>query len=917
MTWQIPLIKQLSLAGLLVCVLLVLVPMDAGAEESLEVKVERMLQEKDLLLQQNRHNEAYELLKKVTEIAPDDPIAYYHLAVIHFMRNEYKQGIPLVRRSVELMPENLGLRQAYARALREGKQYEEAIVQYKLLVQRLPQDGKGFADADKQLSLLLLQKAVSVGDTAEFDSLASELMANYGNNPAVVYRLGDIYFNKYHRYDKAEQAYQRLVELRPNNPVSHYNLGNVYDAQGRLLEAEQAYSRVFKLNPDPKLERIAEIKLKVVQGLRLLKEDDVVISRQAFERVIELDPRHVIANMNLGLLYIESEELALAANAFENVLRVEPLEFEARLRLATVYLDMGEAIDAVRELDRVVQQSGDNNLIARATNVLSILERTVGAQRMAGMRGVIDTYALLDSELKADPNNVAALYNRAELLHQEGDREAAMAALLKVIDIDPNHVDSRVRLGSLYEEQDDYIKAAEQYGYAVSLMDENGRFVFDTNKGALPEPVVTRQNQRFQAIRNRLWSAQAGWHMSGQSVQGVVGAEVLYNTILEVSPDDPSALWGMAQAKSKEGHLEEAAGFYERMLERSPGNLRVVYRLAGLYERLSEEEKSLPLYGQILVDVTAKPELKKIAAKRAEAIRRKLNGISYNLAYSLATDDNSQSSDRNKTFEYRSDTTGAANYNYKLKKNLSFSLNVSGSYQVYHVQQYDFFHLNLSPSLVYDDKKYSLTAAWQRSSQYGVLRENDTVTRRNNFILNGSYRPSGRYIYQGMLSYQTYASEVNPFIDANTTSANIVMYIRDDDGLTYNLGYTLISKDNNNDLGNDYANISNALKVGVNRWLNESLSVNGSFSAGFDWFKNMDSSVAHRYRRKNIVLQFTAGANYRINDRYSLNGGYSYMRQRSTLPVGVGLTGTSRFEQGSSLGTFQRRSLNAGLRVSF
>ncbi len=907
--------NRIGIAVLLLCMLFMLGSENVRGQESVDSRVESMLKEKDLLLKQNRLADAYRVLTEITELAPKNPIPYYHMAVIDFMRNDYEQGIPLVRRSVELMPDNLGLRQAYARALREGGYREEAIVQYKFLTQRFPKSSKPFADADKQLSLLLLDQAVSAGNRTEFDRLALDLMSRYGDNPSVVYRLGDVYMNKYHQYDKAEQSYLLLLELRPNNPVSHLNLGNVYEAQGRLLDAEKAFSRVLKFNPDPKLARIATIKLNVNQGLRLLKKDDVILSRQAFEKVVELDPMHVIANMNLGLLYIESDELALAVEAFKKVLKVAPREFEARVRLGTVYLDMGEVVDAIRELDAVVNQSGDARLIRRTLGILATLEGRIGKQKMLGMRAIINAYNEIDNEIEKDPSNVEAIYRRAELLHQERDREAARAELLKVVSIDPHHIDSRVRLGSLYEEDDDFIKAVEHYGYAISLMDENGRFVFDPNKDALPEEVAARQLARFRAIRNRLWSAQAGWNMQRQD--GAADAQVLYATILAVTPNDPSALWGMAQSKSRQGHLEEAAEYYERMLNSTEGNLRVMYRLATLYERLSEEENALPLYKAILLDVTAKPGLRKVAKERSEAIRRRINGISYSLGYSLAMEDNAQSTEQNKVFEYRSDTSGSANYNYKLKKNLSFSLKTSGSYQVYHVQQYDFFHFNFAPSFVYEREKYSLTTAWQRSSQYGVLRENDSVTRRNNFMLNGTYRHSHQYVYQGTLSYQTYASKVNPFIDANTLSANVVAYVRMDGGLTYNFGYSLVSKDNNNKAGEDYANISNSLKAGVSRRMNEALSINGNFSAGFDWFKNMDSGVAHRYRRNNIVLQTYLGASYRINDRYSLTGGYSYLFQRSTLPTGLGLTGTSRFEQGSYLGSFQRVSVNVGLRVSF
>jgi tetratricopeptide (TPR) repeat protein len=45
-------------------------------------------------------------------------------------------------------------------------------------------------------------------------------------------------------------AYERALQLRPDYPEAHNNLGNVLRTQGRVAQAILCYERALQLRPD-------------------------------------------------------------------------------------------------------------------------------------------------------------------------------------------------------------------------------------------------------------------------------------------------------------------------------------------------------------------------------------------------------------------------------------------------------------------------------------------------------------------------------------------------------------------------------------------------------------------------------------------------------------------------------------------
>jgi predicted TPR repeat methyltransferase len=129
------------------------------------------------------------------------------------------------------------------------------------------------------------------------------------------------------RLDEATAAYERAVELDPDHANAHNNLGVVLRAQGRIADAEAAYRTAIRIDPD---HADAHHNLGVLlNGLGRRRE-----AALCFSRVITLRPRHPEARRLLALAHHTLGEVDKAIDVFDEWLREEPDDPIARHMLA-------------------------------------------------------------------------------------------------------------------------------------------------------------------------------------------------------------------------------------------------------------------------------------------------------------------------------------------------------------------------------------------------------------------------------------------------------------------------------------------------------------------------------------------------------------------------------------------------------
>lgn len=131
--------------------------------------------------------------------------------------------------------------------------------------------------------------------------------------------------------NKAIDCYKKVIALNPNNYDAKTDLGVCY-AEGTS-------------NP--------------MQGILMLRE------------VVQQNPKHIMAQFNLGVLSVKSGQLDKAVDRFKNVLEIDPSIEDARFLLAKTYMQMGNKEEALKNFGILQKESKDDGLLKEVESLIS------------------------------------------------------------------------------------------------------------------------------------------------------------------------------------------------------------------------------------------------------------------------------------------------------------------------------------------------------------------------------------------------------------------------------------------------------------------------------------------------------------------------------------------------------------------
>src|SRR5687768_8608044 len=151
---------------------------------------------------------AADIFRKVVSLKPDFAIAQTQLCSLMFVLQNYKEGMPVCRRSVALSNSQT-----------------------------------------RSLARAVLANMYSL--SKDYDRAIAELQAVIKDDPKFVYAhqaLGVTYMLM-KKWDKSIAAFKEAIRIEPENAESHLQLGAVYWEAGKSSEANQEYAILLNLNP--------------------------------------------------------------------------------------------------------------------------------------------------------------------------------------------------------------------------------------------------------------------------------------------------------------------------------------------------------------------------------------------------------------------------------------------------------------------------------------------------------------------------------------------------------------------------------------------------------------------------------------------------------------------------------------------
>ncbi|MBI4442896.1 MAG: tetratricopeptide repeat protein [Acidobacteria bacterium] len=326
--------------------------------------------------------------------------------------------------------------------------------------------------------------------------------------------------------------YKKVLSREPELIAAHRNLGILLVEQQTAAQAEEHLRFVVEKQPND-----ATAIFYWAEALSALQR--TAEARGAYERVLGLDPDHVLAHLGAGKLLTETDPAA-AENHLRIALQKDPSLEEAQLLLAGAVearalndpARLGEAAQLYEQY--LAEHPGRSDVQLRLGQVYAASQKfEAAAEQFEALRKAGDSSpelreALLQAYLRGSAANPAA------------NKEKAAALLEEILAQDESNAEMRLLYGRLQMEKKQYRQAAEQFLRVARLRPDSAE-VFSNLASAL------------------------------YLVQDYAGTVAALDRVAALKQDTAGTYFLRAIALDKLGQLQPALDNYQRFLDTDEG----------------------------------------------------------------------------------------------------------------------------------------------------------------------------------------------------------------------------------------------------------------------------------------------------------------------------------------------------------
>jgi tetratricopeptide (TPR) repeat protein len=286
-------------------------------------------------------------------------------------------------------------------------------------------------------------------------------------------------------YDGALAYLNTARELMPREPTIHCDLGEVYYAQGRHLDAEQCFREALKWDFD-------YLRALEWMGYTLRERGNFAEAVYFFLRYLAHDPKNSKVLLNLGASLHDAGKFEEAITYYKKAEALDPQNPLILENRARAYYALGQVDEAIKHIRRSLTLNRSNS---RAEAFLGLALQTNGESEEAlksYQRAIqldpenasvkLDMSVLLDRlgryregaeyarqaieiyEKQADMSGLARVYwNLGWLYYRMGQLEESVQASRKSVEVDPSLFGARFNLGLALLQQGRVEEARKEY----------------------------------------------------------------------------------------------------------------------------------------------------------------------------------------------------------------------------------------------------------------------------------------------------------------------------------------------------------------------------------------------------------------------------------------------------------------------
>jgi tetratricopeptide (TPR) repeat protein len=434
------------------------------------------------------------------------------------------------------------------------------------------------------------------------------------------------------------------------DPIKLFERGQGAHARGDLQKAIEFYEQALKVKPEfPEAE--------FQRGSALASLGRLAEAEAAFRLAISQKKNWSLPHSALGALLMRSQRDSEAEQSFRAALKIDGSDGVALRMLSEIRLRAGDKREA---LDLAKRATMIPDAPASAWVVLAVAEKANG--------NTVAAKATLDRILADEPTNVAGLLERADLLTDEKDFDAAITDLRAAAKVKPGEKTIMSRLAYVLQQagrNEEAAEVAKSAGLEVQQASGDGKSgvigtAEEIEAANSDDPAVSRKalekllekNPRNAVLLGRLGASyrtddpakslefyRRASELQPQAAEYAIGyasalvqarrfadAAQILRQVVRLEPKNYAARANLATALYESKHYSEAIPEYQWILDAKPEIAIAHYFIATSHDYLGEYPEALASYEKFLAAADAKTnqlEIDKVKL-RLPSLRRQI-----------------------------------------------------------------------------------------------------------------------------------------------------------------------------------------------------------------------------------------------------------------------------------------------------
>lgn len=378
------------------------------------------------------------------------------------------------------------------------------------------------------------------------------------------------------------------------DPVRLFERGQNAHARGELEKALAFYEQALKVRPE-----FPEAQFQRGNALIALARYDE--AETALRIAISQKKNWSLPHSALGALLMHRNRDSEAEQSFRQAIAIDKQDGFALRLLADIRLRAGDPKEA---LDLATRATAIPDAPASAWVGLALAQKANGDKTAAK--------TTLDRVLEDEPQNIAALVERAELLTEEKQFDRALADLTAAAKIKPGDKVIASRLAATYQKAgkpEEALTVAKAAGLELPKPTNPDGVIGtpeDIEAANSDDPAVSRkalEKLLEENPRNAMLLARLG---ASYRTDNPARSLEYYRQAAEIKPDSPEYALGYAAALVQARRFAEAAAILRQVVRVDPQNYAAHANLATALYELKRYSEALPEYEWI---VAARPEV--------------------------------------------------------------------------------------------------------------------------------------------------------------------------------------------------------------------------------------------------------------------------------------------------------------------